>query len=59
MSKKLRGGKKSEEKKEILNNINMLFKGRNEAMKFVDHCGSMVLESKKGDGRTSNRRIIK
>ena len=47
MSKKLRGGKKSEEQKEILNNINMLFKGRNEAMKFVDHCGSMVLESKK------------
>ena len=47
MSKKLRGGKKSKEQKEILNNINMLFKGRNGAMKFVDHCGSMVLESKK------------
>ena len=47
MSKKLRGGKISKEQKEILNNINMLFKGRNGAMKFVDHCGSMVLESKK------------
>ena len=45
--RKIRGRNKSEEQKKILDNINMLFKGRNNAIKFVDDYGSMILEAKK------------
>ena len=40
-------GNKFEEQKKTLPNINMLFNGRNNPIKFVYYYGSMVLEAKR------------
>ena len=43
----IRRGKKTEVQKKKLANINMLFNGRDDAIKFIDDYGLMVLEPKK------------
>ena len=45
--KGIRKGKKSAEQKKVLSNINMLFNGRNDSLKFVEDYGSMILEAKR------------
>ena len=45
--KKLIIENQSEKQKKKLANINKLFKGRNNAIKFVDDYGSMILEARK------------
>ena len=45
--KKIRIGNKSEKQKKTLANINKLFKGRNDAIKFVDDYGSIILKAKR------------
>ena len=45
--KKIRtGGKSEEQKKKAMANVNMLFKGRNDAIEFVNCYGSIILEVK-------------
>ena len=44
---KIRIGNTSEKQKRTLVNINRFFNRRNDAIKFVDDYGSMILEAKK------------
>ena len=44
---KIRRGIKTEEQEKTLANINMLFNGRNDAIKFIEGYSSMILEAKK------------
>ena len=44
--KKIRIGYKSEEQNKTLANSNMLFNGRNEAVKLTNDCSSMIIEAK-------------
>ena len=50
----IRKGNKSAKQRKELPNINILFNGRNDAIKFVKDYGSMILEAKrkaiKGEG---------
>ena len=43
----LKGNKTNQKKKNLSNIINILFDGRNDAIKFVEDYGSMILEAKK------------
>ena len=45
--KKLRKGNKNQEQKKTLANLDMLYNGRNEAIKFYEDYSSMILEAKK------------
>ena len=45
--KKLRKGDKTQEQKKTLANLDILFNGRNEAIKFYDGYSSMIHEAKK------------
>ena len=45
--KKLRKGSKTQEQKKTLANLNILFNGRGEAIKFYEDYSSMILEAKK------------
>ena len=45
--KKIRKGKNSDKQKEILANINVLFNARNNATKFIEDYGLMILEAKR------------
>ena len=49
--KTIRKGKKTEEQKKTLSNINRLFNGRNDSIKFVEDYGSMILEAKKSNNK--------
>ena len=37
----------NEEEKETLANINILSNGRNNAINFIEYCGSMIIEAKR------------
>ena len=43
----MRKGGKSDEQKKTLANINILFNARNNAIKFIEDYGSMILEAKR------------
>ena len=43
----IRKGKKNAEQKKTLANINILYSARNNAIKFIEDYGSMILEAKK------------
>ena len=43
----MRKGNKNDNKKRTLANINILFNARNNAIKFIEDYGSMILEAKK------------
>ena len=45
--KTIRRGNKTEEQKNTLKNINMLFNGRNDVIKFIEDYASVVLEANK------------
>ena len=45
--KTIRRGNKTEEQKNTLKNINMLFNGRNDVIKFIEDYTSVVLEANK------------
>ena len=45
--KKIQKGKKSADQKNTLANINMFLNGKNDAIKFVEDYGSMILEAKR------------
>ena len=45
--KNIRKGNKNAKQKEILTNLNMLYNAREEAVKFIEDYGSMILEAKK------------
>ena len=54
--KTIRRGNKTKKQGNTLANINRLFNGRNDAIKFIEDYGSMILEAKKKScRRTSNR----
>ena len=46
-SKKIRKGNKSAEQRKTLANINIVFNARNNAIKFIEDYGSMILEAKR------------
>ena len=43
----IRIGNKNDNQKKILANANILFNGRNSAIKFIEGYGSMILETKR------------
>ena len=43
----IRKGNKSAEQTKTLANVNVLFNARNNAIKFIEDCGSMILEPKR------------
>ena len=45
--KKIRKGNKNDEQKKTLGNINTLFNARNNAIKFIEDYGSVILEAKR------------
>ena len=45
--RQIRKGNKSSEQKKSLANINLLFDARNNAIKFIEDYGSMILEAKR------------
>ena len=45
--KKIRKGNKNDEQKKTLANINTLFNARNNAIKFIEDYGSVILEAKR------------
>ena len=49
--KMMRKGYKTNQQKRTFSNINILFNGRNDAIKCVEYYGSMILESKKNNQR--------
>ena len=49
---------KNTEQKKVLLNINMLFNGRNDAIKFVDYYGSMILEAKRKEKYGEGLKIL-
>ena len=46
----IRKGNKNAEQKKTLENINIHFNARNNALKFIEDYGSMILEAKEQDG---------
>ena len=42
--KRIRKGRKNDEQKKTLANINIIFNARNNAIKFIEDCSSMTLE---------------
>ena len=52
----IRKGNKSAEQKKTLVNINMLYNARNNAIKFIEDYGPMILEAKKTGKRTRRNR---
>ena len=47
MPKNDRKKKKTEEQNKTLANLNILFNGRNDPIKFVEYYGSVILEARK------------
>ena len=45
--KRIRKGNKSSEQRKNLANINILFNARNNAIKFIEYCSSMILEAER------------
>ena len=45
--KNIRKGNKNVEQRQTLTNLNMLYNAREEAIKFIEDYGSMILEAKK------------
>ena len=45
--KKIRKGGKNDKQRETLANINIIFNARNNAIKFIEDYGSMILEAKR------------
>ena len=43
----IRTGNKNDNQEKVLANANILFKGRNSAIKFIEDYGSMILEAKR------------
>ena len=54
--KKIRRGKNPKMQEVIFSNINRLFNGRNDAIKFIEGYSSMILEAKKKNCRRTNNR---
>ena len=52
----IRKGNRSVEQKKTLGNINVLFNARNNAIKFIEYYGSMILEAKRQTSRTRRNR---
>ena len=52
----IRKGNKNTEQKKTLVNINMLYNARNDAIKFIEDYGPMILEAKKTGKRTRRNR---
>ena len=52
----IRKGNKNAEQRKTLANINILYNARNNAIKFVEDYGSMILEAKKTSKRTRRNR---
>ena len=52
----IRKGNKSVEQRETLANLNMFYNAREEAIKFIEDYGSMILEAKKTSKRTRRNR---
>ena len=57
-NKKSKQQKKSKEQKNTLYNIQMLYKARNEAIKFYDDCSSMVSEAKNKATKRTGLKIL-
>ena len=55
--KKLRKGNKTQEQRKTLVNLNMLFNGRNGAIKFYDDYSSMILKAKKMTAEQGGTRL--
>ena len=55
--KLIRRGTKTEEQKNPLSNINRIFNGRNDSIKFVEEYDSIVLESKRNAAETERKRL--
>ena len=53
--KKIRRVNETKKQEITLSNINRLFNGRNEAIKFVEGYSSIILKAKKSYRRTNNR----
>ena len=51
-------GNKTNQQKKTLSNINILFNGRNDAIKFVEVYGSMILEAKKKATKGTGFKIL-
>ena len=45
--KRIRKGNKSSEQRKNLANINILFNARNNAIKFIEYCSSMILRAER------------
>ena len=52
----IRKGNKNANQKNTLANINIFFNARNNAIKFIEDYGSMILEAKKTGKRTRRNR---
>ena len=52
----IRKGNKNAEQRKTLANINILYNARNDAIKFIEDYGSMILEAKKNSKRTRRNR---
>ena len=52
----IRKGNKNAEQRKTLANIDMLYNARNDAIKFIEDYGSMILEAKKNSKRTRRNR---
>ena len=50
-------GRKTEEQKNPLSNINRIFNGRNDSIKFVEEYDSMILESKRNAAEMERKRL--
>ena len=55
--KLIQRGRKTEEQKNPLSNINRIFNGRNDSIKFVEEYDSIVLESKRNAAETERKRL--
>ena len=52
----IRKGNKNEEQEKTHRNLGMLLNGRNDAINFVEGCGSMILEAKRKAAEELNER---
>ena len=55
--KLIQRGRKTEEQKNPLSNINRIFNGRNGSIKFVEEYDSIILESKRNAAETERKRL--
>ena len=55
--KLIQRGRKTEEQKNPLSNINRIFNGRNDSIKFVEEYDSMILESKRNAAEMERKRL--